>query len=168
MIEQIVLGEINKIISAANIDSNALMEEILKHNEDISEKETAKRKRELTAAKKRYDELDRLFNKIYEDNASGKLSDERFDKMSAAYEAEQAELSKVISEYSSALAEKANQTQNAKKFLNIAKKYTQITKLTPQILHEFINKIVVHAPDRSSGRRVVQIDIHYNFIGTIG
>ena len=168
VIEQIVLDEINKIISAANINSNALMETILKHNEDISEKETAKRKRELTTAKKRYDELDRLFNKIYEDNASGKLSDERFDKMSAAYEAEQAELSKKISEYSSALAEQANQTQNAKKFLNIAKKYSQITELTPQILHEFISKIVVHAPDRSSGRRVVQIDIHYNFIGTIG
>ena len=77
-------------------------------------------------------------------------------------------ISKTISEYSSALTEQTNQTQNAKKFLNIAKKYSQITELTPQILHEFIDKIVVHAPDRSSGRRVVQIDIHYNFIGTIG
>lgn len=168
VIEQIVLNEINKIISAANIDSNALMEIISKRNADISEKATAKRKRELAAAKKRYDELDRLFTKIYEDNASGKISDERFGKMSAAYEAEQAELSKTISEYSSALTEQTNQAQNAKKFLCIAKKYSQITELTPQILHEFIDKIVVHAPDKSSGRRVVQIDIHYNFIGTIG
>ena len=131
MIEQIVLDDIDRIISAANINSDALMETIQKHNEGISEKAAAKRKRELTAAQKRYDELDRLFNKIYEDNASGRLSDERFGKMSATYEAEQAELSKVISEYSSALAEQANQTQNAKKFLNIAKKYTQITELTP-------------------------------------
>ena len=88
--------------------------------------------------------------------------------MSAAYEAEQGELSKTISEYSLALTEQTNQAQNAKKFLNIAKKYSQITELTPQILHEFIDKIIVHAPDKSSGRRVVQIDIHYNFIGTIG
>ena len=168
VIEQIVLDDINRIINAANIDSTALMATIQKHNEGISEKAAAKRKRELTAAKKRYDELDRLFNKIYEDNASGNLSNERFSKMSAAYEAEQAELSKVISEYSSALAEQANQTQNVKKFLNIAKKYTQITELTPQILREFINRIVVHAPDRSSGRRVVELDIHYNFIGNIG
>ena len=144
------------------------MEIISKRNADISEKATAKRKRELAAAKKRYDELDRLFTKIYEDNASGKISDERFGKMSAAYEAEQAELSKTIYEYSTAIIEQTNQAQNAKKFLSIAKKYSQITELTPQILHEFIDKIVVHAPDRSSGRRVVQIDIHYNFIGTIG
>lgn len=88
--------------------------------------------------------------------------------MSAAYEAEQAELSKTISKYSSAIIEQTNQTQNAKKFLNIAKKNSHITELTPQILHEFIDKIVVHAPDKNLGRRVVQIDIHYNFIGTIG
>jgi len=168
VIEQNVLDDINKIISAANIDSNALMEIISKRNADVSEKATAKRKRELAVAQKRYDELDRLFTKIYEDNANCKISDKRFDKMSAACEAEQAELSKTISEYSSALTEQANQTQNAKKFLNIAKKYSRITELTPQILREFIDKIVVHAPDRSSERRVVQIYIHYNFIGTIG
>lgn len=168
VIEKIVLDELNKVISAANIDSNALMEVISKRNTDISEKAAAKRKRELAAAKKRYDELDRLFTKIYEDNASGKISDERFSKMSAAYEAEQAELSRTISEYSSALTEQTNQAQNAKKFLNIVKKYSRITELTPQILREFIEKIVVHAPDKSSGQRVVQIDIHYNFIGTIG
>lgn len=156
VIEQIVLNEINKIISTANIDSNALMEII------------SKRKRELAAAQKRYDELDRLFTKIYEDNASGKISDERFGKMSAAYEAEQAELNKTLSKYSSSIIEQTNQAQNAKKFLCISKKYSQITELTLQILHEFIDKIVVHAPDRSSGRRVVQIDIHFNFIGTIG
>lgn len=91
------------------------MEIISKRSADISEKAAAKRKRELAAAQKRYDELDRLFTKIYEDNASGKISDERFSKMSAAYEAEQAELSKTISEYSSALTEQVNQTQNAKK-----------------------------------------------------
>lgn len=87
--------------------------------------------------------------------------------MSAAYEAEQAELSKVIFEYSSALIEQTNQAQNAKKFLSIAKKHSQITGLTPQILREFIDKIVVHAPDKSLGRRVVQINIYYNFIGII-
>ncbi|MCM1579264.1 MAG: DUF4368 domain-containing protein, partial [Ruminococcus sp.] len=86
----------------------------------------------------------------------------------AAYEAEQSELGQKISEYSAALTEQTNQSQNVKKFLNIAKKYVEITELTPQILREFIDKIVVHAPDRGTGRRVVRLDIYYNFIGAVG
>ena len=116
---------------------------------------------------KRDDELDRLFKKIYEDNANGKISDERFEKMANGYETGQEKLKLTITELSSALTEHQEQSDNGKRFLNIVKRYTQITELTTEILHEFIDKILVYAPDKSSGRRVVRVDIYYNFVGAI-
>lgn len=167
VIEQIVLAELNKIISAAEIDVNGLSSAVMQYCSDISQKALAKWKKELLSAKKRYDELDRLFNKIYEDNANGKISDERFKKMADNYEAEQQKLKLAISEMSSELTERQEQSDNGKRFLNIVKRYTQITELTTEILHEFIDKILVYAPDKSSGRRVVRVDIYYNFVGAI-
>lgn len=167
VIEQIVLAELNKIISAAEIDVNGLSSAVMQYCSDISQKALTKRKKELLSAKKRYDELDRLFNKIYEDNANGKISDERFEKMADNYEAEQQKLKLAILEMSSALNEQQEQSDNGKRFLNIVKRYTQITELTTEILHEFIDKILVYAPDKSSGRRVVRVDIYYNFVGAI-
>ena len=167
VIEQIVLAELNKIINAAEIDVNGLSSAVMQYCSDISQKALAKRKKELSSAQKRYDELDRLFNKIYEDNANGKISDERFEKMANGYEAEQEQLKLTIAELSSALNEHQAQSDNGKRFLNIVKRYTQITELTTEILHEFIDKILVYAPDKSSGRRVVRVDIYYNFVGAI-
>ena len=167
VIEQIVLAELNKIINAAEIDVNALCSALMQYCSDISQKAVSKRKKELSAAQKRYDELDRLFNKIYEDNANGKISDERFEKMANGYETEQEKLKLTITELSSALTEHQEQSDNGKRFLNIVKRYTQITELTTEILHEFIDKILVYAPDKSSGRRVVRVDIYYNFVGAI-
>lgn len=167
VIEQIVLAELNKIINAAEIDVNGLSSAVMQYYSDISQKALAKRKKELLSAQKRYDELDRLFNKIYEDNANGKISDERFEKMANGYEAEQEKLKLAISELSYALNEQQEQSDNGKRFLNIVKRYTQITELTTEILHEFIDKILVYAPDKSSGRRVVRVDIYYNFVGAI-
>ncbi|MCM1022987.1 MAG: DUF4368 domain-containing protein, partial [Prevotella sp.] len=167
VIEQIVLAELNKIIAAAEIDVNGLSSSLNQYCSNISQKAVSKRKKELSAAQKRYDELDKLFNKIYEDNANGKISDERFEKMANGYEAEQENLKLAIGELSSELSEQQKQSDNGKRFLNIVKQYTQITELTTEILHEFIDKIFVYAPDKSNGRRVVRVDIYYNFVGTI-
>ena len=108
-----------------------------------------------------------MFNRIYEDNVNGKISDERFAKMSASYEAEQAELANTIKNISESLNNDKTEQDNIRRFVAVAKKYTKLTELSTEILHDFIQKIVVHAPDRSSGRRVVQLDIYYNFIGKI-
>ena len=167
VIEDIVLTEINNLISAAEIDANGLLLTLTQHCDNASQKALAKQKKELTAAKKRYNELDKLFTKIYEDNASGKISDERFEKMSNEYESEQKELKSVICELSSALNKNQEQNENSRKFLKIAQRYTQIPELTTEILHEFMDKILVHAPIKVNGKRVVKIDIYYNFVGII-
>ncbi|MBP0964066.1 MAG: DUF4368 domain-containing protein [Oscillospiraceae bacterium] len=143
------------------------MELLSKNNETASRKKAAKQKKELAAAQKRYDELDRMFNRLYEDNVNGKISDERFAKMSASYESEQAELADTIKNISKNLNTEKTEQDNLRQFVAVAKKYTELMELSTEILHDFIQKIVVHAPDKSSGKRVVQLDIYYNFIGKI-
>lgn len=159
--------ELNEIIRTANCDEKALVELLSKNNETASRKQAAKQKKELATAQKRYGELDRMFNRLYEDNVNGKISDERFAKMSASYEAEQAELADTIKNISASLNNDKTEQDNIRRFVAVAKKYTKLTELSTEILHDFIRKIVIHAPDKSSGKRVVQLDIYYNFIGRI-
>jgi len=96
VVNEIVLSELNQVIRSANCDEKSLAELLSKNNEAASRKQSAKQKKELASAQKRYDELDRMFNRIYEDNINGKISDERFAKMSASYESEQKELADTI------------------------------------------------------------------------
>lgn len=108
-----------------------------------------------------------IYKKLYEDNISGKLSDERFTKLSAGYESEQEQLKEAMvtqqREYYEVSATKLKTDQ----FIEIVHKYTHITELSPEILHEFIDKVIIHAPDTSSGKRIQKIDIIFNGIGEI-
>lgn len=90
-----------------------------------------------------------------------------FAKLSEGYEQEQAMLKQSIAALSAIVHDAQTQAVNVQSFLKIVKKYTQPTELTPALLREFVEKIVVHAPDKSSGHRVQRIDVHYNFIGEI-
>ena len=100
-----------------------------------------------------------------EDNIVGKLSDERFMKMSKGYEEEQHTLQTEADIIQNELQQEEKKSVDVKRFLAIVKKYTDLTELTPEILREFVDKIIVHAPDKSSGRRLQEIEIIYNHIG---
>ena len=128
-------------------------------------RELAQKKKRLAEIQKRIGELDTIFQRIYEDNIIGKLSDERFMKMSKGYEDEQHTLQTEANEIQSELQQEEKKSVDVKRFLAIVKKYTDLTELTPEILREFIDKIIVHAPDKSSGRRLQEIEIIYNNIG---
>jgi hypothetical protein len=112
-------------------------------------------------------ELDRLFVRLYEDHVSGKLSDERFAKMSADYEAENSGLKKRVEVLERELSEQGDKVHNVGRFLDIVRRYTDIQELTPTLLREFIDKIIVHEADKSSGKRQQEVEIHYNFVGMI-
>ena len=99
-------------------------------------------------------------------NISGKLSDERFMKLSKGYDTEQADLQEEMTRLQEHIQQAEKQSVNVDRFLSIVKKYTNLTELTPEILHEFVDRIIVHAPDKSSGRRLQEIEIIYNHIGT--
>lgn len=128
-------------------------------------RELSQKKKRLAEIQKRIGELDTIFQRIYEDNIIGKLSDERFMKMSKGYEDEQHTLQAEADEIQSELQQEEKKSVDVKRFLAIVKKYTDLTELTPEILREFIDKIIVHAPDKSSGRRLQEIEIIYNHIG---
>ena len=130
-----------------------------------TEREQAKR--QLEKQERRINELDTLIQRLYEDHVLGKLTAERFTKMSTRYEQEQAKLITSTESLRTLVGSVEAEEVNVQSFLKIVKKYTEPTELTPLLLREFVEKIVVHAPDKSSGHRVQQIDVHYNFIGEI-
>ena len=114
---------------------------------------------------KRITELDKVFKRIYEDDIKGAISHERFWKLSAKYEAEQQKLQKQADEFQQETADFDRQQTDFNQFRQIVRKYVGITELTPTIVNEFVKKIVVHAPDKSSGHRVQKIQIIFNFVG---
>lgn len=122
-------------------------------------------RKELSQAQRRMGELDTLFQRIYEDSVSGKLTDERFNKLSATYEAEQRGLTVRAAVLQDQLDKAQEKAAGVEKFLALVRKYTEVRELTPAIVNEFIQRIEVHAPDKSSGHRTQAVDIYYNFIG---
>lgn len=110
-------------------------------------------------------EIDGIIKRLYEDNLSGKLTDERFAKLTVDYEQEQAELKNSIADLRQMVEQSQQQEDNTKQFLKLVKSYTIPDKLTPALLRALVDKIVVHAPDKSTGHRRQQIDIYYNFVG---
>ena len=124
---------------------------------------TAKRK--LNKDRKRISELDGIIKKLYESFAVGRISEERFDGLLAEYETEQRTLRDGVAEAEQQIAVFEEETANAGEFLVLAKKYTDFSELTTPMINEFIEKVVVHAPDRSDGDRVQEVDIYLKFIG---
>ena len=124
-------------------------------------------KKQLARNEKRIVDLKRLFMKIYEDNASGKLSDDRFDMMSQSYDAEQKQLEEESLSIQQEIEVQEQQIENIEKFVQKAHKYVHIEELTPYALRELVSAIYVDAPDKSSGKRVQHIHIKYDGLGYI-
>jgi hypothetical protein len=127
--------------------------------------EAATLKRKISKAQKRSVELDGLIKRLYESFVVGHLTEKRFELLSAEYEREQAELETTMAEDSAKLSEYTVDTERVEQFLAIAKKHTDFSVLTTPMIYEFIDKIIVHAPDRSSGERTQEVEIYLKFIG---
>ncbi len=108
-----------------------------------------------------------LFERLYEDNIAGKITDARFARMGASYEREQSELAKQIKDTKSKLDKYGSQAMTAETFISIVRKYTRARKLTPRMLNELIQRIEVHQAEKIDGVHVQRLTIHYNCIGTI-
>ncbi len=124
-------------------------------------------KKRLAQAEKRIGELDRLFIKIYEDNAKGKLNDDRFAMMSKTYEDEQAQLKVEIVNLQKEIEVQERQIEDLEQFIQRARRYTDLTELTPYALRELVKAVYVEAPDKSSGKRKQRVHIEYDLIGYI-
>lgn len=148
-------------------DAMAFEEAAKKQRFQEAEKEAKKRKREIAQAEKRIAELDRIFKRIYEDDISGTISHERFLKLSADYEAEQKELTEQVKTWREAVETFEQDQADFASFAAIVRKYVGIRELTPTIVNEFVKKIIVYAPDKSSGHRRQKVELVWNFIGEV-
>lgn len=134
----------------------------------IQQDNTAKEmKRKLNKDKKRFEELNSLYKKLYESYALGKIPEEKFDMLSAGYEKEQKELEIQIATAESELAQFEKDNINIDSFMELANKYTDFSELTTPMINEFVEKIIVHAPDRSNGPRTQEVEIYLNFVGNV-
>ena len=136
------------------------------YSED-KKRELAEKRRELSKAKKRIAEIDNLIQKLYEDNAIGKISDERYATLSMSYEEEQRDLKTALPDMETYLETETDKTESLQRFIDKVKRITEIKELTAELVHEFIDKIVVHAPRYLDDKRVQLIDIYYNGVGIL-
>ncbi len=126
-----------------------------------------KAKVDIVTLKRRDEDLDTLFKRIYEDMVAGRLSAERFDKLSTEYEAEQKEVKVKIVQLQELIDSGEQEQHDLQQFLKNVRKYTDPEKLTAEILNDLVDKIVIHAPDKSSGHRKQKIEIYYKAVGII-
>lgn len=148
-------------------DIQGFQKKVYQQRFEEAEKAMKRRKKELEQAKKRITELDRIFKRIYEDDISGTISHERFLKLSGEYEAEQKELTGFVKVEQSAVDTYEQDKTDLDSFAAVIRKYVGIRELTPTIVNEFVKKIIVHAPDKSSGHRRQSVEIVWNFIGAL-
>ena len=167
VLEQLVLQNLQRVVAYAQEDENEFVRRVMENKTAVQRAEQEQAKRKLEKQERRISELDRIIQQLYEDRVSGALSAERFAKLSGGYEKEQEELKQSAKELQAIVNTIETQAVNVQSFLKIVRKYTAPTELTPALLREIVEKIVVHAPDKSSGHRTQRIDVHYNFIGEI-
>ena len=167
-----VLSNLRKVTSYAAKHEARFMKLLIEQNEDGDRRRNAAKKKELEAAEKRIAELSAIFKRLYEDSVTGRISDERFTELSADYEAEQKELKEKAAVLQGELSRTLEATANAEKFMKVVRKYTSFEELTPTLLREFVEKIVVHESEALDGKRRgklrrQEIEIYYSFVGKV-
>ncbi|MGI6014564.1 MAG: recombinase family protein [Oscillospiraceae bacterium] len=166
-LEQVVLGEIRRLTKFASQYEKMFAEAVMGYSQQSAVTERQSMQKELYALQARDRELDTLFEKIYEDNASGKISDERFARMSIKYEDEQKELTEKIKALRNALDKSVSKSVTADMFISTVRKYTRAKKLTPRMLNELVERIEVHQAEKVNGVWEQRLTIRYNCIGAI-
>ena len=166
-LEEVVLGEIRRLTKFASLYEDEFVKAVIGHSQQAEQTDRKLKGKELQTLLARDEELDGLFERIYEDNVSGKLSDDRFAKMSRRYEDEQKELSEKIKKLRSEIEKQSSRSMTTDMFIGLVRKYTRARKLTPRMLNELVEKIEVFNAEKIDGVWEQRLRIHYNCVGTI-
>ena len=166
-LENAVLESMRRVFWFARCYEDLFVKQLQEKSVQEAKKELARKNRELEKTEKRIAELDKLFMRIYEDNVTGKLSDDRFAQMSRIYEDEQNEKKALAEQLRTELDKDKEQNDGIEKFIAKVKAITDIQELTPEIVREFISRIDVYAPYRENKQRHQRIDIYYHGIGYV-
>ncbi|HBI27770.1 MAG TPA: recombinase, partial [Peptococcaceae bacterium] len=163
--EELLLDGIRRVTAFARDHEDEFVEMVTKKTRIDLDRSMREGKRELEQSQVRISKLDDIIQRLYEDNIEGKISDERFAKMTANYEAEQHTLESRVAELKSAMTEEKESALGVDHFLALVRKYTDIKELTAEIIREFVEKIYVYKAERIDGKRAQRIKIVYNCIG---
>ena len=166
-LKEVVLGEIRRLTKFASLYEDEFVKAVIGHSQQAEQTDRKLKEKELKTLLARDEELDGLFERIYEDNVSGKLSDDRFAKMSRRYEDEQKELSEKIKKLRSEIEKQSSRSMTTDMFIGLVRKYTRARKLTPRMLNELVEKIEVFNAEKIDGVWEQRLRIHYNCVGTI-
>ena len=166
-LEQVVLGEIKRLTKFASHYEEDFVKTVMGSFGQSVALDRKLKEKELAVLQARDEELDGLFERIYEDNVSGKLSDDRFAKMSRRYEEEQKEVSEKIKAIRAEMDKLSSKAVTADMFISTVRKYTRAKTLTPRMLNELIDRIEVHQAEKIDGEWVQHLTIHYNCVGAI-
>lgn len=167
VVEQLVLESMQRILLNVQAFEKEFARKQMDCYQDDKKRELVAKRKELSKLKQRTDEIDNLIQRLYEDNVSGKISDERYATLSISYEEEQKQIKAEIPKLESFLSSETDKSENLQKFINKVKQITELKELTPELIHEFIDKIVVYAPRYLNSKRVQVIDIYYNGVGIL-
>lgn len=165
VLEKLVLEGLQRLLWYVQIFEKRFAQEQAERLGLQQRKEFSAKRLELEKGKQRISEIDLIIQKSYEDLSRGLLSEERFATLSLSLENEQQQLKESIPAMEDALQTSEDSGKNLQRFIDKARKVTRLTELTPEILHEFVGKIVVHSPETVDGKRHQQVDIYYNAIG---
>lgn len=165
VVMELVLADLQRVMSYVKNNEADFIRTATEYGNREAKKALEQERKELTKAQRRVDELNTLFRKLYEDNALGKLSDEQFVFMTSGYEDEKKELTQKIAALSKVINTAIERSADVKKFVQLVRRYTTVQELTYEIVHEFIDRILIHELDKETNTR--KIEIRYSFVGQI-
>ena len=166
-IKRLILETIQYALKSVRMDEAAFIKSMRSASQVRDKGEVKKLKSDLAKKEKRFADLDLLIKKVYEDNAMGKLPDRRYEMLSSDYEKEQQEIEISMREMKEKLMQFEEDTDRTEEFLFLVHKYTDIQELTPAIVNEFVDKVLVHKIENTDGGRAQEIEIFLNYIGKV-
>ena len=166
-LEQVVLGEIRRLTQFASRYENDFVKAVVGYSQQVAAERQRENQQKVKTLQNREAELDNLFERLYEDNVSGKITDERLSKLSAKYETEQAEITERLKVLESEFYKETDQTMSTDMFIAMVRKYIRAKKLTHRMLNELVDYLEVHHAEKINGVHSQKLTIHYNCICTV-
>ena len=165
VLERIVLAAISDLADFVRCYESVFMYMINERNKLLKAEAQKAEKRKLAQAEKRHDELDFLSKRVYEDNAFGKLPDDRYEKLMQSYEAEQKEIDKTIEDLKANLAKTTRESEELRYLFDKLRDLSQVTELDPALVNTLIKRIEIHDSEKRDGKTYVKVDIYFTAIG---
>lgn len=166
-LHRVVFEDIKRLANEALSDDTGMISSIVECIGNTDKNEEKRAEKEIKKAQKRLAELDKLFAKLYEDNANGEISERNYKQLSANYEREQTELESNIRELNETIMKNCGNDKDASSFVELIKGYADVAELTQALLNTLVDRIEVHEPEEIDGEYIQLVDIYYKFVGKI-